>query len=214
MQRGWRYSIAGAIAAISTVALCAALDYINNREGAARTDKINAIPVAYFDCNFGYWPDVKRLPQNAALFFRVIQWSDRPELTLAVSGGPIINDNHNKPFSSVAPLKCEITFHNEKPMFNVQVPFTIEIFENIHSVNSNARGHRINKIEASFNLQQVYVPDKKTFSFYIYSFNVDAWVGVINHNIFTFSNDADQTRVEGKLINNSSITFISVGPAP
>lgn len=178
---------------------------------ASKASKAKAIPVAYFDCKMGYWPEAEQA-HNCVSF--VIMQFDLEHPTLGIShGGPIAKENHNKPFSSIAPLKCEITFFNKDPMFNVQIPLTIDIFETIRSSGRNTRGRCINNIETSLSLNQVYIPDKKIFTFYVYSFDVGAYIGIRNHNIFKFSNSADGTRFEGKLINSNSL-ITSIGPAP
>ena len=98
-------------------------------------------------------------------------------------------------------------------MFNVRIPLTIDIFETIRSNGRNTRGHCVQNIETSLNLNQVYTPDMKIFTFYVYSFDVDAYVGIRNHKIFKFDNDVGETRSEGKLINSNSL-ITSIGPPP
>jgi len=66
--------------------------------------KTKEIPVAYFDCKMGYWPEAEQA--NNSVSFVIMQFA-LPHPTLGISsGGPIAKENHNKPFSSIAPLKC------------------------------------------------------------------------------------------------------------
>lgn len=73
----------------------------------------------------GNWPEAEQAYNSVS--FVIMQFGlEHPTLGIS-SGGPIAKENHNKPFSSLAPLKCEITFYNEKPIFNVQIPITIDV---------------------------------------------------------------------------------------
>lgn len=166
---------------------------------------------AYFDCSIGRWLEAENSGKDA--FNISVMKFGMVEPTVALSSGPISKENHNKQFSSSAPLKCEITFHGASPIFNIEIPFAVDIYETIWGNNRNSSGNHIKTINMPFSVKQVIIPNTNVFTVYVYSFDVDAYIGVRTPEKFTFVANEGRNRYEGKFIAPNSPSML-VGPNP
>jgi hypothetical protein len=169
---------------------------------------------AYFDCGPGWWPEAEQAPRGA-LIISVMQFSNA-EPTIGAGPGPAIKENHNKQYSSTAPIKCEVTFYGTSPIFNVEMQILVDLYEVIiRTDHSNASGNLVKTLTAKIGVTQISVPGRNVFTFYVYSFDANFYIGVRAPDIFTYVTDEGGIRYEGKSIRSeSALSSMLIGPNP
>jgi len=178
---------------------------------AENRPSVAPISTAYFDCGLGWWPEAESAPKNSFMI-EVMQFGDSNP-TIGIGSGPPVKEHHNKEHSSSAPIKCEITFHGKSPIFNITTKISIDLYEVITGSNNNSNGKLIKTLETDLSFKQVIIPGQNVFTFYVFSFDVNAYIGVRLPDKFSFIGADADTRHEGKFITSSPSPMLT-GPPP
>lgn len=166
---------------------------------------------AYFYCVMGWWPAAEA--DREALNIQVLAFGNN-EPTIGFGPGPTVPHNHQNKYSSVAPIKCEMTFYGDTPIFNIEVPITVDVYEVIRpDKNSNRNGEFIKSITIKVPIAKLELPGQKILRFYVYSFDYNAFVAVRYPEKFTYKTLNAEGRSDGKIL-TPDMQPIMVGPSP
>ena len=204
-----RATIVAIFAALFSLLTVESVRWVLRREDGTREEAHGA--TAYFSCGLAWWPEADNDKQ--AFNISIMNFG-AAEPTIGMGPGPTVPHNHSQPFSSTAPLKCEITFYGDRPLFNVEVPIKIELYEVIRAENRNSNGRLSRVLDGMpIRINQINFPDNNKVKFYTYSFDVDAYIGIVNPDKFAYSTQDSDSRLTGKFITPPGPGMLT-GPSP
>jgi len=209
-----RAVIVSLLAAILSLATVESVRWVLKREDLSKEAPPPGLPntaTAYFDCVFGWWPEADK---DTQAFNVALTQFGLAEPIVGIGSGPTVPHNHEQKFSSGAPLKCDITFYGDKPLFNIEIPIAIDLYETIRESKRNSSGRFLKTLNAPpVLIKQVSFPDNNHVRFYVYSFDVDAYIGVRIPKEFRYKTlDSDDQRT-GRFITSGNPMMLA-GPTP
>jgi hypothetical protein len=170
------------------------------------------VRTAYFDCVTDSWDRAEK--ETGTLSVVVHKWDGQDVFAAISRGGKnsygIGKESHRNEFSSSNPIKCEITFNGDKPIFNAKIFLSVQIKKLFKEVSRISETGEPLTVDASFTINQIY-PSKNVFSFYVYAENLDASLSVIKPSIFTFTTEDGSKKGSGNFI-TPDFPFWSVFP--
>jgi hypothetical protein len=183
----------------------------SNRTEQAMTESEQKKPFAYFECAPWRWSEAESEAKPIRQIF--IMQFDKP--TVGFTEQKITADQHNKKFSSYSPLKCALTFYNDKYLVNPKVPLVVSLYEVIQSPGRNQSGKLMEEITTHLDINQVIPPGNTKVEFLVYSFDVNAFILVKSAGQFDFSYSGSPQRLNGNIIStDSQLSMLMAGPDP
>ena len=182
-----------------------------NEEVAKETLAHNSIvsSTAFFDCVTGSWADAET--SKDAFSIAVTQFGQLKP-SVGIASGPVAPHNHSQPYSSQAPLKCQMTFYGKTPLFNVRVPIIIEILSVVQTdINRRQVGNLLSELETTFSVKQVVIPDQHVVTFYVYGFDVNAAIHMRAPTEYSFETE-DGGEFKGKVIESKVVSITTTFP--
>ncbi len=155
---------------------------------------------AYFDCSIALWENAYA-ERNANIHSISVFIFELKSPGYSIGTGPIPKyTDHSITPKGMNPIRCEITFYNDEPMFNVVVPIRIEIQAVIKQDGKITNSHPLWTLDAPVTLKQVSKPDNIKHVIYVYSFDVDAALEVLTPQTFSYSAGDNESPHQGLFV--------------
>jgi hypothetical protein len=178
---------------------------------ASPPNKDAPLSTAFIDCHLSSWPaEGETNVDTVSVQLGMLDYNEGP--IAAVGGGPIVREHHNQRYSSIDPIKCEITFYGTSQIFNVQFDLPVDVYERTQTApDKQTAGKLIKTAFAHIILKQ---PVNSSAVFYVFAENLDAVMRVRAPDEYQFVDESSDGVKRGRFIASTMMSFHTLFPYP